>query len=133
MSDKDKHAAEILADAGFGGLGPTSSIDDVALACTNLGDLLTAVGPMLREACMAAAVAVLRVQGVAGINDVDTAKRLVRAGLAEARGGTDDPDEWITYGKTPSGAVIVDHARIGRQLFWVVAYPPGDRGHPLQH
>jgi len=131
-SSQYKYAAEILGAAGFGNIGPTSTIDDVMDVCRALGELIIDVGPLLRVATMASAVGSLRAAGIQPPIDADTAKQLIRAGIAEAGGSGGDAESWVTYGTTPDGSVVVDYARIGRKLFWVVARPPGARTHALQ-
>ena len=120
-NDKGERIDNILNAAGILVLGAKPRPDEILPALERLGSLLIGADPLIVEMCRQAAVATFKLG-----HYCDAPSRMVDAAL-KATPKREDETEYVTYGTTQGGAVIIDIVQRGRNLEWVTARPGSGR------
>lgn len=120
-NNKEERVQVILLAAGVSTLGANPPADAVLRTLERLGERLKGEDPLIVEMCRQAAVATFKLGDY-----VDAPARLVDAAL-KTTPKKEEENEYVTYGTTQGGAVIIDIVQRGRNLEWVTARPGGGR------
>lgn len=120
-NNKDERIQSILLAAGVLTLGAGPQPDAVLRTLERLGSLLIGADPLIVEMCRQAAITTFKLGDYA-----EAPARLVDAAL-KATPKREDETEYVTYGRTQGGAVIIDIVQRGRNLEWVTARPGSGR------